>query len=68
MPTKRAAGISTREDVLVHEQTPDQILVLPALTETGNLKDEETIIVEQVVDLLQESLVSPDADVLSHLE
>lgn len=68
VPAERSRGISTRENVLVHEETPDQVLVLPALTETGELEDSDTIIIEHVVDLLHETLEMTDTDVLGHLE
>ena len=68
VPAERSRSISTREDVLVHEETPDQVLVLPALTETGELEDGNTIIIEHVVDLLHETLEVTNTDVLSHLE
>lgn len=68
VPAERSRGISTRENVFVHEETPDQVLVLPALTETGELEDSDTIIIEHVVDLLHETLEMTDTDVLGHLE
>jgi len=34
---ERAGSVSTREDVLVHEKTPDEILVLPALSSIQRL-------------------------------
>lgn len=66
--TKRGTGIGTGEDVLVHEETPDQVLVLPRLAETGDLQEESTVVVKHVIDLRQESREVADTDVLSHLE
>lgn len=66
--TKRSTGISTGEDVLVHEETPDEVLVLPRLAETSNLQEESTVIVEHVIHLRQERREVTDTDVLSHLE
>ena len=43
--SKRSRRVSTWENILVHEKTPDEILVLPALTETSNLEEEDTVIV-----------------------
>lgn len=66
--TKRGRGIGTGEDVLVHEQTPDKVLVLPGLAETSDLQEEGTIVLEHVIDLRQESREVTDTDVLGHLE
>lgn len=66
--SKRGTSIGTREDVLVHEQTPDEVLVLPRLAETSDLQEENTIVIEHVVDLGQESAEVTDTDVLGHLE
>lgn len=65
---KRSRGIGTGEDVLVHEQTPDEVLVLPRLAETSDLQEEDTIVIEHVVDLGQESREVTDTDVLGHLQ
>lgn len=65
---KRSTGVSTGEDVLVHEKTPDQVLVLPGLAETSDLQEESTVVVEHVVNLRQERREVADTDVLSHLE
>lgn len=67
-PSKRGRGISTRKDVFVHEQTPDEILVLPRLAKSSDLKEEDTIIVQHIVNLLQEFAKVTDTDVLGHLE
>lgn len=67
-PVQGHGSISTREDVLGHEETPDEILVLPSSTETGNLEEEETVIVKHILDLKQELVELADSDVLSHLE
>lgn len=63
-PAERAGGVSTGEDVFVHEETPNEILILPVGTKTGDLEDEDTVIVEEVVDLPEERLVATDTDVL----
>jgi len=65
---KRSGSVSTGEDVLVHEQTPDKVLVLPALPETGDLEEEDTIIVKHIVNLLQEGMEVTDTNVLGHLK
>ena len=65
---KGSASVGTREDVLVHEETPDEILVLPRLTETSHLQEENTVIIEHVIDLSQEGVEVANTDVLRHLE
>ena len=65
---KRGTGISTGEDVLVHEKTPDEVLVLPGLAETSDLQEEDTVVVEHVINLGQERAEVADTNVLSHLE
>lgn len=67
-PSKRSGSVSAREDVLVHEKTPGQVLVLPSLTETGVLEEENTIVVKHVVNLLQEAGEMADTNVLRHLK
>lgn len=61
-------SVSTRENVLVHEQAPDEILVLPRLAQTSDLEEEDTIVVHHVVDLLQERREVTDTDVFCHFE
>ena len=67
-PTKGARGVRTGEDILVHEEAPDEVFVLPRRTDAGDLEDKETIVLEQVVHLAKEGAVAANADVLSHLE
>jgi hypothetical protein len=67
-PSKRSGSVSTREDVLVHEKTPSQVLVLPSLTETSVLEEENTIVVKHVMNLLQEAGEMADTNVLRHLK
>lgn len=66
--SKRSTSVGTGKDVLVHEQTPDQILILPRLTQTSDLEEENTIIVKHLIDLGQERAKVTDTDVLGHLE
>jgi hypothetical protein len=47
---------------------PDEVLVLPGGTNTGDLVDNDTIVVQQVVQLAQPFRVAADTDVLGHLE
>lgn len=65
---QRSTGISTGEDVLVHEQAPDEVLVLPGLAETSYLQEKDTVVLKHVVDLTQERGEVTDTNVLSHLE
>jgi hypothetical protein len=67
-PAERGGSIGAREDVLVHEKTPDEILVLPALTQTSDLQEEDTIIVKHIINLLEETAKVADTDVLGHLQ
>ncbi len=66
--TKWGRGVGTGENVLVHEQSPDQILILPVLTETSILQEENAIIVKHVMNLFEEGTQLANADVLSHLK
>lgn len=66
--SKRSRGVSTREDILVHEKTPCEILILPALAKTGDLEEEDTLIIQHAVNLLEESLEVTNTNVLGHLE
>ncbi len=43
-------------------------LILPRLSDPGNLKVGDSIIVEHIVDLSEEARQTPDADVLRHLK
>lgn len=65
---KGSASVSAREDVFVHEKTPDEILVLPRLAQTSDLQEEDTIVVQHVVDLREEGSEVTDTDVLGHLK
>ena len=46
------------------QETPVQVLKLPTSSDTGNLHDEDSVIVQEIVNLLQESAVSSNADML----
>jgi len=50
------------------QKTPVEILILPIGPDTSDLENHNTIIGEQVVDVLEESRVSPDTDVFGHFE
>lgn len=67
-PAKGAGCVSAGEDVLVHEETPGEILELPGLAKTGDLEEEDAVVVEHVVDLAEEGAEVSDANVFSHFE
>ena len=65
---ERRGSIGTRENVFVHEKTPCEILVLPRLAKTGNLKEESTVIIQHVIYLPEEAPKVTDADMLGHFK
>lgn len=67
-PAQRSGSVRTWEDVLVHEQAPDEVLVLPRLSKTSDLQEEDTVVVQHVVNLLQELGEVTDTDMLGHLK
>ena len=62
-PADGAGGIGTGEDVFVHEETPDEVFVLPALTDTGDLEEEDAVVVEEVVNVITGPAEARDASV-----
>ena len=48
----------------VRKLVPDEILILPVGTNTGDLEDEDAIVVEKVVDLPEVGLIPADSNVL----
>lgn len=67
-PSQGSRGIGTGENVLVHEQTPDQVLVLPRLSQSSVLKEENTIVIKHIVHLVEELAKLSHSYVLSHLQ
>lgn len=67
-PPQRRARVRAGEDILVHEEPPDQVLVLPALAQPRDLQEEDAVVVEHVVDLPQERREVPHAHVLGHFQ
>jgi len=67
-PAKRARRIGAGEDILVHEEAPKEILVLPVGADTSNLEDDKAIIVEQAIELTEEGAVTTNANVFCHLK
>lgn len=61
-------SVRTRENVLVHEQAPHQVLVLPAFSQTRVLQEEDTIVLQGLVDLSQEGAETLDAHMLGHFK
>lgn len=66
--SKRGRGISTREDILVHEKTPNEILILPRFSQSSKLENGHSVIIQHIIALSQKGGEVPHADVLSHLE
>jgi hypothetical protein len=66
VPTERARGIGSWEDILVHEKSPDQVFVLPSSSETCNLKIESTVILQKSSNLMHEFLIVSDTNMLTH--
>jgi hypothetical protein len=50
------------------QETPVQVLKLPYGPDTSDLENHDTIIGQKVVDITEESRVSPDTDVLCHFK
>lgn len=67
-PAEGCRGVSAWEHVLVHEKTPCEILKLPLLAETGDLEEEDTIVIEHIADLGCKTAEVTHTDVLGHLE
>lgn len=65
---ERSRGISAAEDVLVEVDSPDEVLVLPGLSQTRELDVHGAIVLEHVVALAEKSCELLDANVLTHLE
>ena len=59
---------AVEEDGVQEVCVPDEILVLPLGTDTGDLEDQSTIIFQEIVDLAEELTIAADTDMLSHLE
>mmetsp|Transcript_11587 Transcript_11587/g.20869 ORF Transcript_11587/g.20869 Transcript_11587/m.20869 type:complete len:200 (-) Transcript_11587:698-1297(-) len=67
-PSQRTGGIRPRENVLPHEETPDEIFITPCATESGHLKVEHPIVLQHAVDHFQEFLVTANTNVFRHFE
>ena len=67
-PAQRRRRVGAGEDVFVHEQAPDQILVLPAFAQTRDLQEEDPVVVQHVVYLAEEGGEVPHPDVFGHLQ
>jgi hypothetical protein len=50
------------------QETPVQVLVLPSRPDSGDLEDKDPVVLEQIIDLLQKGRVTPDSDMLGHLQ
>lgn len=67
-PRQRRTRISPRENILVHEQPPDQIFILPGASETSDLQEEDPVVGEHRVHLVEERAEMTHADVFGHFE
>lgn len=65
---ERSRGIGTREDVFVHEKTPDEILILPALSQSSDLQEENSVIVHHFIALSQEASKMSNTNVFGHFK
>ena len=65
---QRRRSIGAREDVLVHEEPPNQIFVLPCLSQTSNLEEKDAVIVKHVVNLGQERAEMANTNMLRHFQ
>lgn len=63
-PSKGTRCVSAREDVFVHEEAPNEVLVLPGGTDTSDLENKDAVVVEEVIDLAEEGTIAADTDVL----
>lgn len=68
-PAQGRRCICAGENVFIHEQTPDQVFVLPAFTDTCDLQEEDAAVIGQhVIDLVEESAEVADTYVFGHLK
>lgn len=65
---QRSRSVRATEDVLVQIQTPDEILVLPCLSQTRKLHVHASIIVKHIIALAEESSKLANTDVLAHFQ
>lgn len=65
MPLSNRVDVSEDWALRYNKNVPDQVLVLPCRTKPCDLQNENTIVVQEVVDLSHESAISPNADVLA---
>jgi len=66
--TEWGRSVGARENVLVHEEAPSEVLKLPCFAETSDLEEEDTVIVKHVINLAEERAQVADTDVFGHFE
>lgn len=66
-PAQRTRSVSAREDIFVHEKAPNEIFILPTGTNACDLKNKNTIVIEEIINLTEERAIATDTDVLKHL-
>ena len=62
------ARVGAREDVLVHEQAPDQIFGTQSTAQSSPLQVEQPVVSQKIGDVAVERLEALDADVFHHFE
>ena len=65
---ERRRRVRAGEDVLVHEQAPDEVFVLPRLAQPRNLQEKHAVVVEHVVHLPKKPREVAHAHMLGHFE
>jgi hypothetical protein len=45
-PAEGVGGVGAREDIFVHEETPDEVFELPVGADAGDLEDQDAIVVD----------------------
>lgn len=60
--------MSTPFNVIAYFALPDKVFVLPVRTEAGNLEDEDAVVIEEIVHLAKERLVTTNSDMLYHTQ
>ena len=65
---KRGGGVGAGKDVLVQEKPPDEVLVLPCLTQTRELDIHSAVVLKHIIALTEERRKPANANMLTHLE
>lgn len=60
--------VCARENVFVHEQAPNQILILPGLSDACNLEMHDAVILQHIATLSKKVSNLENANMLGHLQ